>query len=67
MHCWHWSSSRCTVNCRGVEGHIEPVERYVDYPDLVEVDEQVTKRALLIVSLEEGSVPVDAIKPREML
>jgi hypothetical protein len=39
---------------------VEPVERNVDDPDAVEIDEEIGNGASLTVGSEEDSVPIDA-------
>ena len=47
------------INAGRVEGGVVPEEGNVEDPDTVEIDEEVSRRSLLIVGLEEDFVPVD--------
>ena len=49
----------------GVVSGIEPKQRYVDDPDAVKVDKQLPKRALLVIRLEECTIPVDAVETHQ--
>ncbi len=52
---------------RGVVCCIEPKQRDMDDPNAVEVDEEMPERTLLIIRLEECTVPVDAVETHETL
>ena len=58
---------RWLIYTRGVVCGVEPKQRDVDDPDTVEVDEQMSKRPLLVIRLEKCSIPIDAVKTHEPL
>ena len=62
----HGRGFLAVIDRRGVVSRVEPVHGYVDDPYTVDVDKQMAEGALLEIRLEDA-VPVDPVKPRELL
>jgi len=67
----HWRGRRVLqagcINLRRVKGSVEIVDRDMQNPDTIEVDEEMGNRALFKVCLKKYSIPLDLTKLEEPL